>query len=349
MLDRISDFYRIVDPEPSDALISQRKEAIATFLQQLSERDLRYASADIAAFGLGSTPNARQTKAAKSIVAAIQGPQPSFSSDIAANPVDLRVFAGIAVGEHIMKNGDITAAALITSGLETRLLPDERYVAEFLSALINTARRATEAAAVEHRERPELRMPGVQGADVSAQIKSVTSGIEQFRAAVDQNLRADREELEILWYVFGAYSTILDKPLPALDVAQRILASASELAELVMVPVMKRAAQFLYATVKEDRTLTLRQLIEPCSANLLESVNRDATGTSDVLANHPDLLPITWLSQRRLHSGMSGGWEAEFEQKTHISPAEGRSTFNWATQVFNERIAGRLVSADQQG
>lgn len=348
MLDHISDFYRIVHPEPPDALISQRKEAIGTFVEQLSDRELRYASADIAAFGLGPTPNARQTKAAHSIVAAIQGPQPSFSSDIAASPVDLRVFAGIAVAEHIKNSDDIATAALISSALETRLLPKERHIAEFLCALLEAARRTTESAAVEHRKRPELAIPPVQGTDVPTLAKSVKGAIDEFKAAVDQNVRADREELEILWYVFGAYSTSVGKPLQELDISQRVLASASELAELVIVPPMKRAAQFLYATVKAEHSLTLRQLVEPCSEVLLESVGRHTTETSDVLTNHPALLPIMWLSRRRLDSGMSSGWEAEFEQKTHISPIEDRTAFNWAAQVFNECVAARLLSAGEQ-
>ena len=57
MLNRLSDFYRIVNLEPSDALITQRKEAISSFIEQLSNRELRYACADIAAFGLGSAPS----------------------------------------------------------------------------------------------------------------------------------------------------------------------------------------------------------------------------------------------------------------------------------------------------
>src|SRR5580704_6102532 len=98
MLNRLSDFYRIVNMEPSDALITQRKEAINSFIEQLSNLELQYACADIAAFGLGSAPSPKQEKAAKLMIAAIQGPQPSFSSDIGANALDLRVFAGVSLG-----------------------------------------------------------------------------------------------------------------------------------------------------------------------------------------------------------------------------------------------------------
>ncbi len=345
MLNRISDFYRIVSPEPSDALITQRKEAIASFLENLSEPELQYACADIAAFGLGQSPSSPQVEAANSIIAAIQASQPSFSSDLGANALDIRVFAGIALSEHIKAENNAMIAAMIVSALGTRSLPQERYLAEFASALLEVASRFLETAGCEHRRRPELKMPAIQGVDLPTVSKSLKSGLESFKQAVDSNLRMDREELDILWWVFGGHSITLGKPFHAMDIARRAIASASELAELVIVPPMIGSSQFLYATLKEDRPLTLRQLIEPCTPDLLNSVARLRTETSELLSAHPALLPFMWLSCRRLDSGMAGGWETEFENKTHISVNEERAATNWAAQVFNECVAARLLSA----
>ena len=50
-------------------------------------------AADIAAFGLGQSPSSPQVEAANSIIAAIQASQPSFSSDLGANALDIRVLA----------------------------------------------------------------------------------------------------------------------------------------------------------------------------------------------------------------------------------------------------------------
>ncbi len=344
MLNRLSDFYRIVNPDPSDTLITQRKEAIVVFMGQFSSPGLQYACADIAAFGLGTAPSATRAEAAKSIIAAIQGPQPSFSSDIGANPLDLRVFAGIALGEHLATHSDGTTAALVISALATRALPQERYLAEFVSALLQVARRSAEAAGNAQRRRPDLEITGLQGADIATFSQSVKSALDEFKEAVDRNLRVDREELEILWYVFGGRSTTLEKPFHAIDISQRILASGSELAEIVIVPPVMGSAQFLHAILKDDRPLTLRHLIDPCNSVLLESIARRRAATTEVLMGHPALLPLTWLSCRRLDSGMASGWEGEFEQKTHISAGDERTASNWATQVFNECIATRLLA-----
>ena len=345
MLNRLSDFYRIVNPEPSDALITQRREAIVSFLEQFSSHELQYACADIAAFGLGTSPNAAQAEAAKAIIAAIQVPQPSFSSDIAANALDVRVFAGVALGEHLGTQTDGTIAALVISALGTRVLPQERYLAEFVLALLEVARGSIETAGRAERARPELEIDAVQGTDIPTLTKSIKSVLDNFKYAVDRNLRADREELQILWWVFGGNSMRLGKQFQGLDLSQRVLASATELADLVIAPPMKGSNQFLNAVLKEDRPLTLRRLIEPCTSVLLESFAQHRAETSVVLSGHPALLPLTWLSCRRLDSGMAVGWEVEFEQKTHISDSDERAASSWAAQVFNECVAAKLLAA----
>jgi len=348
MLDRISDFYRIVHPAPSDTFISQRKESIGAFMEKFSQTELQHACIDIAVFGLMPAPNAPQIDAARSIVTVIQSSQPSFSSDIEANALDIQVFAGIAIGEYISKNKSIATAALIISALATRQLPTERYLAEFLSRLLASARHSTEEAASAERARPQLEIPPVQGVDLASLIKNIKIAMDALAINVNRNLQADREELEVLWYVFGGNSTTLDKPLQNLDISQRILATASELAQLVVMPPMKGSVQFLRAAVKEERRVTLRQLIEPCGSALFESVTRQTNRISDVLTKHPALLPITWLSRRRIESGLSSGWEDEFEQKTHITATEERTAFDWAAQVFNECVAARMLSLDRQ-
>jgi hypothetical protein len=344
MLNRLSDFYRIVNLEPSDALITQRKEAIISFLEQLSNRELQYACADIAAFGLGSQPNSKQQETARLMITAIQGPQPSFSSDVSANPLDLRVFAGVSIGEHISRHADMIPASLVISALATCALPEERYLAEFVTALLSVAQDCVETKAKSLRERAAFELPAIQGADAPTLAKSVKGALGTLQGAVEQNLRADREELDILWWVFGGYSSKTGKQFSALDLSQRALASAAELADLVMAPPITGSQQFLNAVLKEDGLLNLRQLIDPCSTALLESITTRRISNSEILSSHPALLPLSWLSCRKLDSGMSTGWEAEFELKTHVSVTDKRMASKWATQIFNECVATRLIA-----
>jgi hypothetical protein len=354
MLTRLSDFYRIVNPTPADGIITQRREAITAFLEQLAKPEIRNACIEIAAFGFGATPSPSHTVAAQLLIAAIQVPQPSFSSDIATNALDLRVCAGVALGEYLNFDSseldDEDAAALVISALATRPLPQERYLAEFVSALIAVARQSLERAGLARRERPDLTIPEVQGASGPEILKSVNSALGTLRAAVDRNLQANREELQILWWVFGEHSSTIDKPFRELDLAQRTMAAGSELAELALLPPVPRATQFLLSVLREDRPLTLRQLIQSCGADILRLIVERTKEIDAVLKAHPALLPLMWLCDRRIDSGFSPGWEIEFEQKTHISPDDERVASIWAAQIFNECVAARflLLQKDQE-
>lgn len=343
MLNRLSDYYRIVNPQPSDALITQRKAAITAFEQELSTREIQYACAEIAAFGIGATPTTLQLTAAEKIIASIQGEQPSFSSDIGANALDLRVFAAIALGDYISNHDGEIAAALVICALGTRPLPPERYLSELLSSLYNAARQTFQKLGIAQRRRGELEFPAVQGAEIPALVKSLNTAVQVFRQAVDHSSRIDREELDVLWWIFGGHSRSLGTPFQSLETPQRILISSSELADLVLLPPDQGFIQFLDAILKDAPPLTLRQLIEPCPSAVLDSIVRHNTEKTTFL-NHPALLPVTWLSSRRLESGMVAGWESEFEQKTHIAVTDERPARTWAEQVFNECIAAKLIA-----
>jgi len=359
MLSHLSDVYRIVNPNPPDAVITQRREAIVAFLERLAEPTIRYACADIAAFGFGVTPGASQAAAAQLLIAAIQGPQPSFSSDIATNALDLRVCAGVALGEYLepsapsdedeegKEQGDSNEdmAALVISALATRPLPQDQHLAGFVSALLRIARQSLEKAGRAKRERPKLAMATISGTDVPSLLKNLNTALGDFADVVDRNLQADREELEILWWVFGGHSTTLGKPFQALDLAQRAMAAGSELAKIALLPPAPGSAQFLLAVLQEDRSLTLGQLMKSCGADILQSVAERAKGIETVLKDHPALLPLTWLCGRRIDSGLVPGWEAEFQQKTHVSSNDERTASEWAVQVFNECIAARFLAA----
>jgi hypothetical protein len=347
MLNRLSDFYRIVNPDPSDTLIIKRKEAIAAFIDELSTHEVQFACVEIAAFGLGPAPSAPQVTVAEKIVTAIQGSQPSFVSDIGANAIDLRVFSAVALGEYIDKQDDPITAAMVISALATRPLPEERYLSDLISALYSTARRAATARGDAERERPELELPTVQGADAPSISRSLNEAMQQFTQAVERNLRVDREELDILWWIFGGHSKIMGKPFQSIELPQRILVCGRELADFTILPPSKASVQFLHAVLKDAPPLTLRQLIEPCPSRVLESIASREADLGAVL-KHPALLPLTWLSRRRVDSGMTAGWESEFEQKTHIAVGDERPSVTWAEQVFNECVAVMLIKASAE-
>lgn len=345
MLDRLSDFYRIVSPEPADQTITQRRASITDLQKALSDPKLQAGCAELAAFGLGANPNGSQSAVAEQLVKAIQARHPAFPSELSAHPLDLRVCAGVALGEYIKKNEATSASALVVTALATRQPPEERHLATFLSALLSTARGKLETRARQSRQRPSLPKSAIVEAEPAAFAKTVSDAFEALRTSLEANLKADREELQVLWWVFGGASEILDQNYRLLEPPTRVLASALELSQLVVVPALSSCEHFLLKIIQDDASLGLQALVEDCPAEILERFEQ-ADPVDHVLKHHPALLPMTWLFTRQADSEMAPGWETEFERKTHLARNETRLASRWAAQLFNERIAARVLTEE---
>lgn len=349
ILSRLSDFVRIVNPSPTDEFVTQRRAAIDAFAQHFQDGEVLYATVDLAAFGVASNTSSASKHVAQKLVSAIQEQQPSYGTDIAQNAVDLHVCAVIALAAHLENKNNrdypaaLAAAALVISALAARPPMVEGLLAELLQILVDIAGNRLNAASLNARERLSLPDLSVQGADPASIVKSANTTLDTLKNVLTHNSKADREELQILWWVFAGHSTVLDKPLPQLDAGSRALAAAGELADIMLLPPSPNVAQFLHAALKEDAMLTIRQLVHACPAPLFESLLTRHEKVETILKNHSPLLPLTWLFARRLDSGMSPGWEAEFQHKTYIQANEERFATQWALQVLNEGSAQRLL------
>ena len=65
----------------------------------------------------------------------------------------------------------------------------------------------------------------------------------------------------------------------------------------------------------------------------------------DIIAMYPGLFPLSWLANRLQDSGGLGDWTKEFEAKTNVVTTQSQNPGNLAIQVFNERIAQRLINS----
>ena len=353
MLSRLADFYLIVNPSPSDSVVTQRKAAITAFLPKLDEFDALVGCVDLAVGGLSSTANAQQKVTAEALLVMIQKHQPALAGDILTNAIDVRVCAGVAVGEYLLRkhralpSSTLAASALVVAALQTRPRPSERYVAQFLEALLGTARAVLEHAAGQARSRPKISFGTFDGSEPEA----VEGALREIRDSVDKNLRTDREELQVLWWVFGGASKLLAKPFSSVDPATRALAAAAELADISLLPPPNAASQFLASVIKEEAQMSLRQFVATSATDILKRFGETTGDVTKTLRHHPSLLPLTWVLARKLDSGVSDGWEGEFQQKTGISPDQDRSLSHWARQAFDECVAARLanqLNADEE-
>jgi hypothetical protein len=346
MLSQLADHYRIINPSPSDAVITQRSESIVEFLKALSEPSIRYSCVEVAMTGFRTTISDDQLAMANLLTECIKGKQPSFASAVAANAMELRVCAAIALSEYISSSDEaaIDVAALAIAAAGVRPLPEDRPLAALVEQILRSATTRLDTSGAARRKRRPLPIPNITGGDAPTVAKSAEIAVKELKDAVTSHLMADQEELQILWWVFGGHSVTLAKPFKVLDAGKRAVLAGFELATRVIVPPTSNARQFLLAITAPDAQLSVQQIAQAATTDVIQPLKLQLKDCAKLITSNPATMPLAWLFFRRLDSGMAGGWESEFEQKTQMSSQLKLGVSAWSEQIFNECVAGKIVS-----
>jgi hypothetical protein len=346
----LADIYLTIASEPSDAFISQRRKVITSLATDDAIGTHFPSWVELIWLGVSPASTGNQLAGTVAIVRAIQDEQPSFPTDPVERALDLRVTAAAILDQylsesHSSKRGHalVLSSVILATSTFRRFESEPRY-GQVVQSLRSTAQSVLDGEAASIRKRNEVVTSDIEGTDVSTLKASMTEAISDLVETVTANMRADREELQILWWVFGRHSKLLRASYDDLGRGDAVFSSATELATLTLVPPLPAAGDFLRSVLKDKSTLTLGQLISQSSLLSLKLAEAPESAKS-IVRDHPTLLPLTWLAARLVDSDRSP-WEAEFEKKTQIVPAVEKSTSAWAEQVFAERIVCSLIDND---
>ena len=175
--------------------------------------------------------------------------------------------------------------------------------------------------------------------------------VPDIRATLDEvgkQSAIDREEVNILWWMFAGTSTTMGQQFAEMPVGAAALCCGAELGSLCLLPptssheAMVRRA---YEKGRKQDDLTKRK-IESVAAHWaapMQSALVPDQEDRDFAMNHPALFPLSWLCSRLLASNGSKGWAAEFNGTTKIPASCTRSSVDWAIQAFRERTALRTL------
>ena len=177
--------------------------------------------------------------------------------------------------------------------------------------------------------------------------------VPAIRAALDEVAKQsaiDREEINVLWWMFGGVSTTTGQQFAEMPVGAAALCCGAELGNQCLLPpaasheaMIRRA----YEAGRKSDDLTERK-IESVAASWttpIESVLVPDDDARELAMKHPALFPLSWLCSRLLASNGAKGWAAEFKGLTKIPTSWTRSSVNWAIQAFRERTALRAVDS----
>lgn len=351
MLAHLANHCRMVNISPTDEFVQQRRQVVKNLVddEAISLETLE-AFVAFAVLGLSTTKDPRHGAAATALVDAIQECQPSFAADVEANQLDLRLVASVVVGERIRTRPaepvSVYLASLVNAALLLQPLPQELYVAQLVQELVASAAEALSYASKQLRERapwPNMSQLEVSGAEVQTLAKSTNSALASLLNALTTNASADREELEVLWWVFGARSARTGERFDSMTDGERAFASATELSARMLMPPIPTSQHLLTSLVPQDTPLSLLHVIQQLRKETLDSFAMDRAAVQGVLESHASLLPLTWLASRLLDSDLSPGWQPEFEKRTKLRADVPIAIGDWARQAFAERVAVRLA------
>lgn len=357
MLERLFEWYRAVHAEPNDEVLGYRKatvERLVTLIDGEEDYGLLRSLVVIAASGPAGRYS-QDSRPVNELITAIREYHKAFPKDIEENGLELRVCAALTVGQLLDRPLESTemesiagfTGAHVVSAVAFRPLPPEKYLSQIMTELLERAHRSLEDLATEARERQSVDEELLLQLGQAPDPNSLASQVKQLAEAVNllaDNATADREELNILWWIYSGRSGVADAALRDLQPGAAAICSGGELGDLTSVaPAPDNIRHLARQAVERARD---PESLKPVQLSSLVSEWTDVM--IDVLADpeydgsldeYAVLTPLSWLCRRLKDSGLSHGWETEFEQKTGWSAAAEWGPGDLAVQVFNEQIA----------
>jgi hypothetical protein len=165
---------------------------------------------------------------------------------------------------------------------------------------------------------------------------------------VKDNALADREELQILWSLYGEYSETARKPVGSLKPQVAALCCAIDLAKLTSLPPLESTREMLIQAIEKNRKkldeVSLEQIAKLWSPDQIKSFTPSESELRDLVKAFPALFPLTWTCLRIQESGVTTGWHDEFRMKTGFSASLPYAPRAIARQIFDEYTARRICS-----
>lgn len=163
-------------------------------------------------------------------------------------------------------------------------------------------------------------------------------------AALNLQVRLQREEGQMLWWLIGGHSRCLERPFSALASPQAALVGALDLATLTTVsklgPVAAPALlQRVIALARKSKGAPLRDLASVIDGLAREDLERLPLITGKVPAR---LAPVMTALELALSIG-AGNWHARFKELTGMEASLTLEPEQLAAQLYREHLLAQLL------
>lgn len=160
-------------------------------------------------------------------------------------------------------------------------------------------------------------------------------------------LRVQREETNILWWLFGEYSRDLEKPLTEFKLPAVALITGKELADITSFAPGPRSIPAII-----DRALRLITPKLPASITIKEAVNgtprewRERWIADTKMGVFQDLCPMHSAVEKSIEATGNNDWARAFNARGLVKVTQQIPPLDLAVQVYQERILIRIFGGE---
>lgn len=356
MLSKTFEWHRIVDPKPSRETIDHRAAAARDLVKVLNESSdwdliLDAVSGTVSGFESGFAQDASIVQA---IVGAIRTHDSAFPQSLSENAMELRAMAATALGELMLVEEEVPdqnaigIASLLRCGKFLRPASSDKYLREMLEELGTASAKVFQIAGEARRGYSGRVQTSAKAETEPSDLPTALAAIQSLRKTVKELIRQstiDREELNVLWWMFGGSSRTSRTLLEDLPAGAAAITCGGELGTMCLVPHSASIEAMVRRAFLANRGTIPDQTIEAIASEWTPAAQTALVPDDDAKESalaHPTLFPLSWLAARLLASKGTSGWVAEFEEKTKLSASTVYPLTSIALQALIERSAQRF-------
>lgn len=363
MLSSAFEWERLINLNPTDEMISRRKAIVGGVLKTLeSEQDVGDVLRLVSAAMTGLSPEIiADVEYAQILTVVTKEHHQAFPSLLSENTLDLQLTACLAIGElltrkhgkGIWKEPQTAVAGLCLSSVGLMQPGTGLHLKSVHEALLAASRDLLARSAKTARKRPEfdstdlddLSPPG----DVAGFWSQLKPVLETALKTVTRASAIDREELEVLWWLYNDESATFAKRISEMSAYDVAFGAAIELVDRALCPApasLNSIVQGLVARAANKPPAagkTLKSIIGAWPNDIVGALVPKEEDSTSLVTNRPKALPLTWIAAKVATSGVTTGWEAEFTSRTGSSASLKITPEALTNQVFAERTAQRLL------
>ena len=273
MLDKGFEFLRMADPQPGNEKVRLRVKSASDLIKWLATDEAQSELLPLiqgVVAGFDSAVFNQDSPVVKAVLKSVKDEDIAFPVDLKENALELRAVAGIAVGELLQRlpvepsNKQALLAGLAISAAELMPASTDKHIRWMQDALRASAKKGLGLLATRRRQRATPLLDEFSDFELSEKAETDDSAVAKMLPGLKSALQEakaqaviDREEIETLWWMFGAFSEVEQKPFSKLQPAVAAFAAGSELARRSLIPPSGAAAAMIERVVESGRSRPL--------------------------------------------------------------------------------------------